>query len=94
LKIHELLTDASKWTQYTWARDASGASVLPTNPKAVRWSLAGAADCCYGHDYPLLHTINMLLGSSVGPCQNHEFWQDADGRTFEEVRALVLKLDI
>ena len=35
MKIHELLTDESKWTQHAWARDAQGNSVWPDDPNAV-----------------------------------------------------------
>ena len=93
VKIHELLTDESKWTQWVWARDAAGERVSPQSLTAVRWSLAGAAICCYGHDLKMVHDVINRLNAAV-KVGNIEYWQDAEGRTFDEVRELALRLDL
>jgi len=42
MKPSALLTDSSKWTKYTTARDAGGNPVGVWNPAAVKWDLLGA----------------------------------------------------
>lgn len=89
-KIKELFSDSSKWTQGEYAKDAKGNMVWVDSPKAVCWCLEGAVRHCYPpskwcETYAKLH--NELGGwASV--------WNDNNKRTFEEVKALVEKLDV
>lgn len=94
MKIHERLSKPSEWCQWTWARAEAGHGVLPTSPDAVRWSLAVAAMFCYEHDNVLLHEIMRKLNGQFPQHDNCEYWQDAAGRTFDEVRSLALRLDV
>ena len=93
MKISELLCDESKWTKYTWARTAEGVRVNPCDASAARWSLGGAAERCYGHDHVLLHEKLRVLNSQT-IYDSIEYWNDADGRTFDDVKNLVLKLGL
>jgi hypothetical protein len=47
MKIKELLTDESKWTQETLAKNENGERVSPTQSDAVCWCLVGAIYKCY-----------------------------------------------
>lgn len=93
VKIRELLTDESKWTQFTAARDINGAPVFLDNENAVCWCLIGAVSWCYRSDPKQLNMVMNKLWDELG---NGEVvkWNDNFNRTFEEVKALVVKLDI
>lgn len=91
MKIHELLTDTSKWTQKTLALTAKGVGVKSSHPEACSWCLLGACIKCYGiekADNEITAQIRAKLGCGLVS------WNDSPNRTFEEVRALVLELDI
>lgn len=47
MKIKELLSDESKWTQGAHARDKDEIPVNSQSPEAVRWCLVGAWEKCY-----------------------------------------------
>ncbi len=47
MKIKELLSDESKWTQYCMARDSHNSPVEWYGPNAVKWCLVGAIHKCY-----------------------------------------------
>lgn len=91
MKIKELLSDESKWTQNAYARDKNNKPVLPNNVNAVKWCLLGAVDKCYrkksAHDY-----ILDLLITNLGPYIMS--WNDPSFRVFEHVHKLVHELDI
>lgn len=48
MKIKELLSDESKWTIKTYARDKDGNLVAPESEKACKFCLSGAIRRCYG----------------------------------------------
>lgn len=89
MKVRELLSDESKWTQFKLARNASGIPVDPKSPKASSFCLSEAIWRCYP-DYDLrkniLHKIITKIDCSVVG------WNDT--HTFAEVKALVDELDI
>lgn len=92
VKIKELFSDPSRWTQGAFARDKDGNEVSPRSRKAVCWCLEGATEKCYKGDdiFEAARTIHRGLG-------DHEFvavWNDNKKRKFEEIKALVEKLDI
>jgi hypothetical protein len=96
MKIKELLADVSKWTQKVPARNADGAS-CNVNEGAVCWCLWGAAVFCYDRtfDDPAVrfHDVrNKIEAVVLGG--NMVTWNDAPERTFEEVKALVERLDV
>lgn len=47
MKAWELLSDKSKWTQRTTARDARGNPVVSRDPAAVCWCALGAIIKCH-----------------------------------------------
>lgn len=88
MKIRELLTDESKWTQGTLAEDAKGNRVSVLSPNASSFCLVGAVVRCYDKTTDVVDRIAREVNDEVTN------WNDADGRTFEEVKALVEWLDI
>lgn len=87
MKLHELLTDESKWTQHVLARDIEGVPTPCMGEYAVCWCLYGAIRVCYPEDFPLINLrIARVIGTAVGP------WNDS--HSFAEVRQLILDLDL
>lgn len=88
MKIRELYTDKSKWTQGANARNELGA--LCRFDLGTCFCLMGAATKCYGfHESTnILLRINKALSGSVVD------WNDAPERTFEDVKELVERLDV
>lgn len=94
MKIKELLTDASKWTQGTSARNAQGKAVPTKSPEATSWCLVAAYVKVYGSnnfDEFKLKVNSQLNRAMTEPVST---WNDVRGRTFEEVKQLVNDLDI
>jgi hypothetical protein len=90
MKMHELLSDASKWTQRATARNADGEPCPANDRGAVRWCLLGAAKVCYPRTYMKKVFTTLMDKMPMSPV----WWQDAPERTFGEVRGLLLELDI
>lgn len=88
MKVQDILTDESKWTQGRDARDANGNEILPLADEAVCWCLGGAL---------VKAGIFQLIGNLLFKPLNGQsiwLWNDAPERTFAEVRALIEELDI
>jgi len=86
-RLDELLSDESKWTQCTSARDSAGNICYADSDLAVSWCLAGAIRRIAPDDYTeLLMFIYCLLGET-DPME----WNDAPERTFADVKALIAK---
>lgn len=94
MKVSELLSDESKWTQKAMARNRSGEEIELRSPNACKWCLFGAILRCYGEKAPLpgdeQHPIVKAL-RIAGPFGLVAY---NDSHTFAEVRELVLKADI
>lgn len=91
MKVQELLTDESKWTQGCSARDTSGNAVQYSHESAVSWCLLGALQFCYaGGDFQRI--INQIKRHLHIPFINR--WNDQPDRIFTEVRKLVVELDL
>lgn len=94
MKVKELLTDESKWTKGEFARTAEGMCCGSLSSFAVRWCLDGAVDHCYrGNGDGVIYSevrekVKKEIGGSVWD------WNDNKERTFEDVKALIEKLDI
>ena len=93
MKIRELLSGPEKWTQKALARGASGELEDLYSQSAVQWCLMGAMARCYpGSADEIRKKVRVrLFGRQYGLISR---WNDAPGRTFEEVRALVAELDV
>lgn len=93
MKVHELLTDASRWTQGAMARssDDRPLTVSLALDDGCKFCLVGALIKCY----PLGARVSLELGNiraRVGG--SPAVWNDDPRRTFAEVLALVVELDI
>ena len=90
MKIRELFSDKSKWTQGTLARSLPTRAVSPNSPKAKSWCLYGAAERCYrGRN---VGRVLDILRSEIG--LDISYYNDSFERKFEDIKALVEKLDI
>lgn len=87
MKIRELLSDESKWTQQTCARDQNGERTEIGDPTATKFCIYGAIIKCYGEcrDEIWLKLRKRIDGNPVAFNDMH---------TFEEVKAIVEELDV
>lgn len=97
MKVHELLSDESKWTKKAFARASDYNTQVPVNdPSATCWCLQGAIYKCY-------ETLNLFDEFELENVESKiiqkintgivEF-NDSPKTTFEDVRKLCLELDI
>lgn len=90
MKIQELLTDESKWTKSHEARDSYGQPVDECSKEAVQWCLLGAIIKCYNVDrIGICNKVRIRLDSFMLTS-----WNDAQNRTFNDIRSLIKELDI
>jgi len=87
MKVKEFLTKEN-WTQGYYAKDAAGIYCEWSSVLAQKFCLLGASFKCYPGQKK---TMEGLLDNACGEAA---VWNDQPGRTFEEVKALVEKLDI
>lgn len=88
MKVQDILTDESKWTQRAYARDAGGCGVHEFDETAVKFCIMGAINKAYPRDkWPAIK--KRLLKHCDGV-----HWNDSPNRTFADVRGLIEKLDI
>ena len=85
MKVRELLSDKSKWTQGTFARDKDGFEVNSRSRYAVCWCLMGAVNKCYEDVTEVMGKLKTEVGNFVWFNDNHEY---------EDVVKLVERLDI
>jgi hypothetical protein len=90
MKVSELLDRPEKWCQVSLAQDARRKEVGSLHKDACRWCLVGAIGKCYSVNKYMTYIILLQKVLGVEP----EKWNDAPERTFEDVRKLVLQLDI
>jgi hypothetical protein len=64
MKVKELLSDKSRWTQYCAARSSSRTPVSCHSDSAVCWCLTGAARRCYP-DFREREKIYSILYSAI-----------------------------
>lgn len=91
--VDQLLSDESKWCQFTTAMDELDWEVHPTDPKACRWCLIGAMIKVVGSEDEILDAVTFL---DVVCLANFDFsccTRLNDFGTFEDVKHL-LKLGI
>ncbi len=93
MKAYELLSDESRWARKNYAYEVEGGSCDPRSSNACAWCVLGAIERCYYDDGITKTYLDVMskLGNRVGniPC-----WNDAKGRTYEEVLAVLKELDI
>lgn len=102
MKVRELLDRPERWTQGVLARDTTtGNPVGPESEFATAWCLGGAVMRAYPAYEDQTEPLRRLREAIFGPPRGKGYpeprignWNDAPGRTFEEVRELVERLDI
>ncbi len=97
MTVQELLVDETKWIQGSLANDSWGDSVHSLDSNACAWCLIGALEYCYTDKeayntaYAKLLKIIRRRQENVG---NIADWNDENGRTFAEVRAVITSANI
>ena len=90
MKVRELLSSREKWTQGESSRDSFGNPVDINSPNAVCWCLSGALYKCYRAS-----KVAFLMPRVQNLFQVHVIdWNDDPRTRFEDVKALVDRLDI
>lgn len=102
--IAELLATPDSWTDGQLARGSDGEFVSPTSPMAVCWCLLGAIEVIYpvdktyglgfGQRYREAYSVSCRLQKSIAELHSEfdgsvQDFNDADGRTHEEILAVV-----
>ena len=90
MKMHELLSDKSKWTRGAFARNSNNDSVPPTSEEAVKFCIMGAMKACY-ETKEACDAVYTKLWRHIG---GMVIWNDKPGRRFSDVHAMLLKLDL
>jgi len=99
MKVKELLTSASKWTIRAMARDKSDVQCTVEDSDVFCFCLLGAIYHCYD-DYDDRRSVvrKVLRAINADHFEDKELavtvWNDHPDRTFQEVKALVERLDI
>jgi hypothetical protein len=97
MKIRELLTDESKWTQGAFAETETGHPVDYDDESAAKFCIVGAVRKCYGRGdeaTTVFRKVKDEVQRVHGGLERLAAWNDDDRRTFAEVKALVERLDI
>lgn len=93
MKAYEVIDSPEKWTQGYYATDANGKQTTSLSNDAICWCAIGALMKAYADDkdgnYAL--AFRKLNGAIRYDIIN---WNDAPGRTWEEVHGLLKELDI
>ena len=93
MKVKELFSDQTKWTQGAYAKSKNGTHLFSCDPTAVCFCLYGAISRCYEGDQDHFLTVSNKVRKAIGI--NDIFtWNDDPNRIFQEVKDLVEKLDI
>jgi hypothetical protein len=92
MKVQDILTDESRWTQGTLARGEDGKPCDPNDERAVQFCLRGAII----RAYPRLEArrraydaVRRLIGPTL-----IEYWNDSPERTFGQVRWALEEADV
>jgi hypothetical protein len=100
MKVKDILSDASMWTQGACARDKADRQCSVLSDAAVRFCLRGAAARVYSGQAldAAMEAIARAIGFDGdwydGIDREIEIWNDNPDRTFEEVRQVIEKADV
>jgi hypothetical protein len=98
MKAYELLSEPSRWTKGTLARNSEGYATNVNGPTACSFCLVGAIEHCYPVPIKkLLDIVQQVKDELAIQAPNFEFigqWNDHPDRTHKEVVDLLKKLDI
>ncbi len=93
MKVKELLNSPDKWIQGSFGQNAQGESVGSLGDDVVCWCLAGAVNKCY-YENATSGQWSEIMGKIQNEVGNVVKYNDDPRRTFEDIRALIEKLDI
>lgn len=102
MKVWQLLSSRKRWTRGAFATDEFGNPTPIADPTATSWCLAGAIRKCYDRG-PIrteeYYGVNALVQKAIKKVSRGRFgtvcgWNDSSRRTFDQVKALVKKLDV
>ena len=89
MKLKEFFYNRSRWTQGASAKTALGDRVNYTDPRASCFCLFAGAHKCYPEN-PSRITAKIAAEVGMGVIA----WNDDPNRTFEDIQAVCIKLDI
>jgi hypothetical protein len=96
--MSDLLANEGSWTQGAYARNEHGKKVWYLDAGAVCWCLSGALGKCYPDDDPrkldAVARLRKALDDAAGFQVTASQWNDAWGRSRQEVLALCLKAGV
>lgn len=94
MKVHELLSDETKWCRGNLALDAEGNPRRPSDPLAIRWCMIGAFMKCY-EDSAEIGMCDEIYDLVREKCNSPiAKFNDNLKTTFQQVKQLFLDLDI
>ena len=91
MKIQELYSDESRWFQGSFAKTVEGDDIYLEDSKAYSFCLWGALRKCYPDRLERIQVASLI---SKATSVEMVAFNDAEGRTFGEVKELVDRLDI
>lgn len=95
MKAFELLSDETKWTKYSFARNSKNDMVEITDPTACKWCLVGAIQNCYPEFSDRMDIWDKIREAIHIPFAEPIIeWNDHPSRTFTEVHSLLKSLDL
>lgn len=103
MKVSQILTDKSKWTQGAAARFSNGKDAYATDPKAVKFCLLGAISKSCGWREGNSVGAKFSRKLTVKICAKVEkhikdssivHWNDNKERTFEDIQKVIKELDL
>lgn len=94
MKVKELLTDESKWTNTYAARNPNGEPCDSCSTSAVCWCLYGATQKCYPRYDEWMPVVDKIRKYLKANCDGCAIGTWNDNHSFQDVLALVKQLDI
>lgn len=92
MKAWQLIDSPEKWTQKSFARTDGGSDVSVFSSYAVCFCAYGALTRCYPGESDYQNAVAKLR--KAVPHGYVAGWNDAKGRTWQEVHAVLKELDI
>lgn len=101
MKVLEVLSDASKWTQMWFAKDKDGNRILAESEHACQWCLLGAVRKAYRkeNDMYVAHSklrvaIKKLFPERMADDKSISVFNDHKLTTFEDVKLVLEEADV
>jgi hypothetical protein len=100
MKVKDILSDESMWTQGAAARERWGEPCPPSSPMAAKYCILGAIYRAYSKPEDRIAAANRVKDAinNLGWRCNHPInignWNDYPSRTFEDVKKVLERADI